>query len=451
NIAQLVHPSEQTEALQRHRLRLRGEDIPKQYETVFVRKDGRAIPVEVTGARTVWRGELANLTIIRDITKRKETEAALRASEAFSRTLIESTRDGIFCVDRQGRFTFVNDVIVRRSGRPREWWLGRDHIAVLRPQDQALVRRMFESVLTGEVVPPVAAAYETARGQLLHIELNEAPLFDDQGSVIGAMGISRDITERQKTLEALKESEERFRALVQLSPDGIGVHQDGKIVMVNPAGAKLLGYDDPSELIGQPVMEIVHPDDRELVLSRIRQVLEQGKTGELVEERFRTKSGSYVWVEVINGPIIWNNRPAVQVVVRDITEKKELLQRLAEDAAQTRTIIESAPHAVGAECEGRIAYANRIFAELFGYTLKEIIGMPVEQLIAPQDRERLAGYTRERLAGRPAPTHYTFQGLRRDGSTIDLEIYAGEYLLQGKKYTVGFLRKSGKGSPELKP
>ncbi len=275
---------------------------------VYVRENARCIRDE-RGKVLYYEGT------VEDITEHRLADAALAASEAKYRILVEGIRDGVYELDQDGRFTEVNDVIVRRSGRPREWWIGRDEVSIVRPEDRERLRQTFAAVMRGESVPPYEVAYPTATGELLYIEMNSAPIYEE-GRITGVMGVSRDVSRRKAAEKRMQESEEQYRRLIEMSPDGIAVHQAGRLVLVNPAGARTLGYDRPDELIGKPVLDFVHPDDRARVLERIKTVMEQGRPGPLLDERFRRKDGTYIPVQVLNAPFYWQGKPAVQVIVR---------------------------------------------------------------------------------------------------------------------------------------
>ena len=123
--------------------------------------------------------------------------------------------------------------------------------------------------------------------------------------------------------QALGEGEERYRRLFELFPDAVLVHCAGKVVMVNTAGAKLFGAEKPEDMIGMPVMKLVHPDYSELVQQRMA-VVRKGGFAELIEEKILRVDGSAVDVEVTAGAFMYNGQPAVQVIVRNITKRKRL-------------------------------------------------------------------------------------------------------------------------------
>jgi len=152
-------------------------------------------------------------------------------------------------------------------------------------------------------------------------------------AVIDRVLFQQHLIEERKHMEAaVRESEERYRLLVDLFPDGIAVHSEGKIIFLNPAGARFLGAAIPSQLIGTNIMDIVHPDFRQIETERIR-LMEQNKNcAPWIEEKFIRLDGKEINVEVAGVSFTYEGRPAVQEIFRDISERKiveERLQRLA--------------------------------------------------------------------------------------------------------------------------
>ncbi|MBN2822517.1 MAG: diguanylate cyclase [Coriobacteriia bacterium] len=134
--------------------------------------------------------------------------------------------------------------------------------------------------------------------------------------------LQEEVTERRRVEKMLRESEERFRRLVELAPDLILVHIDGIIAFMNPYGATLLGHESPADIVGTHVMELVHPDDRELAASLIRTTTQHRKEIDAVELRFMRMDGSAVHVEIAATPLTYHGRPAVQAIAHDITARR---------------------------------------------------------------------------------------------------------------------------------
>ncbi|MEO0085068.1 MAG: PAS domain S-box protein [candidate division WOR-3 bacterium] len=422
----------------------------REYESVFetgqplmtneiTELEGGAVHTETRKVPIREGGRVTRvMTIIHDATKQRLTLAALAASEGRYRALVEHMRDGVAAIDTEGRVTFVNEAVVVRSGFPREWWTVRKAEEIVSPEHRERFGAALKSALAGSTAELLELAYRNANGQLRQVEMDIIPL-TEADRVVGAMTISRDVTDRKAAERAARESDAAYRSLFELNPDGVAVHQDGRVVMVNERGARLLGYENPAELVGMPIVEILHPEDRELAAARIRAAIAEGKWGPPVEERFRRRDGSYITAEVMASPFVWAGRPAVQVVARDISERKRLEASVAETAAHLTAVLGSLNQGVAVETEGRIAYANEAFAQVYGYELSELTGRPVAELIAPEDRGRISAYTAIRRTGGQAPASYEFTGLRKDGSKVLLHIRVTTYSHQQRVYTVGMV------------
>jgi PAS domain S-box-containing protein len=153
----------------------------------------------------------------------------------------------------------------------------------------------------------------------------------------------RGYVRAKRAMERLRQSEERYRRLVELSPDAVLVHYDGTIVYANVACVRLLGATDPSQLLGRSFMEIVHPDYTDIVGPRLRQMQEQGVAVPLLEEKLVRLDGQAVNVEVASMPIPYQDASAYLAVIRDITERLETRTalRAAKEAAENANLAKS--------------------------------------------------------------------------------------------------------------
>ncbi|HZU87110.1 MAG TPA: HD domain-containing phosphohydrolase, partial [Anaerolineaceae bacterium] len=195
---------------------------------------------------------------------------------------------------------------------------------------------LYRTMMLGEVVHSEREHILRADGSWRWVIINGSPVRDENGTIVGALIFFSDITASQHAEQALQYSEERYRKLVELSPDAIAVHQQGKLVFANPAGARLMRAQSVEQLIGLPLDQLVAPEYQTLVAERVRTALQSGKPLPLMEEEFVRLDGSRVMVEVASSPCTFNDQPAVQVFVRDITERlqneKELRQSRQEIA-----------------------------------------------------------------------------------------------------------------------
>ncbi|WAM26602.1 PAS domain S-box protein [Myxococcus sp. NMCA1] len=140
-----------------------------------------------------------------------------------------------------------------------------------------------------------------------------------------------DVTERKRTQEALRRSEESFRRLIDRAPEGIFVHTQRRFIYANPTLLRALGYDDPAELMAKPIWSIVHPDDLELVKDRVHTAAVKGALAPLREVRYLRRDGTWYDAESVGIPIEFDGHEAVVVMARDITERKQAQSQLLQN------------------------------------------------------------------------------------------------------------------------
>ncbi len=160
------------------------------------------------------------------------------------------------------------------------------------------------------------------------------------GQIAIALHNAALFAEQKQTEAGLRESEERYRQLVDLLPDAVVVHRDGKIVFANPAGVSLVGAASADQIVGRPVLDFVPPDQMELIKQRIRQRSIEGRVAPFIEEKFIRFDGSMIDVEMAGIPFSSRGKTAVQVVFRDITKRKQAEEALKLDEVRLNSLLE---------------------------------------------------------------------------------------------------------------
>ena len=153
----------------------------------------------------------------------------------------------------------------------------------------------------------------------------------------------RDVRERSRTEQALRESQERYRQLVELSPNGIAVEREGKIVYINPSGARMLGATNAEELFGRPVADFIHPGYRAAVSDRLQLVTAEHGADHFGEEHLQRLDGTPIEVELTALPFLHDGLPAVQVIFRDVSEGRQMRQALQATEQRLRTVVANLP------------------------------------------------------------------------------------------------------------
>ena len=306
-------------------------DGPRTRERLVRRKDGVLVPSEVSAAQ-LDDGRVQ--IIIRDITERQAAEAALRASEARYRMLLEQASDGIVVMDPSARFVEVNAQACIMLGYAREELLALGSPDVIAPADLATRPLVFPQ--PGPTPTVFERRLRRRDGTTFPVEASIKRLPDG-----GTQAILRDITARVAADEALRQGAESFASLFEATGDGIIITQEGRVVAINRAYTTLMGYE-PDDLIGRSVLDIVVPDERALIGARIAANHDQS-----YEIRQLRKDGSAFLAEVIGRSFRYHGRPARLSTVRDITARKRTADALHADAARRQALIET-QHAVAA-------------------------------------------------------------------------------------------------------
>ncbi|RMF07709.1 MAG: PAS domain S-box protein, partial [Candidatus Neomarinimicrobiota bacterium] len=198
------------------------------------------------------------------------------------------------------------------------------------------------------------------------------------------------ILERLGTVHALEESTDRYRKLFDNAPLAIGIHQRGKWVRVNHYLVRMLGYSSYKDLIGQPVLNVVHPEERKAVQQRLQKMAETGEPALPREEKLVRRDGSTVIALVTSSPIMYRDEPAFEASGVDLTPLKHSLEALEESEARYENLLNSAPIGIAIHQEGKIVVANPYMAAMYGYSQEELIGKPIMDLLHPKSRKAIA-------------------------------------------------------------
>ena len=390
-----------------------------------------------------------------DLTARKRAEEAANREQLFSKAIVDSIPGAFYLLDETGRYVrwnaYQRDEIM---GQPEDQVAGMDAAETIHPDDRALIRSRITNVLAhgsdeileGRVLLRGGPAFRwlLMTGRRLLIE--GRPFL---------VGIGIDITERKQAEAALRESEDRFRGVVEGAAIPIFVTAEMKFSYLNPAALRLLGATTPEQVLGQPVLSRIHPDGHESIQKRVAQVF-QGQHGAapLQEEVYLKLDGTPVPVEATASPIIYQGQPAAVVFVQDITERKglkdslrelnrSLEQRVAErttelsleiaERQQTeerlraseqrhRDLVETVPDWVWQVDEhGIYTFSGPQSRDLLGYAPEEILGRTPFDFMPPEEAQRVRPFTLAAMR-RGEPIQVLENVLRRkDGRLITVE------------------------------
>lgn len=372
NVAELYFdPSERDRIL----TRLSEQGFLRQQQTHFRRKDGGPYHASLSINPVTIGGRSHLLAIVEDITVRSHAEQLLRESEQRYRSLFEDSHDAVYVTTTDGTFVDVNSAALRLFGYDR---------SELR---EVNARDLYVDPARREAFQEEIAAHGSVRefpvwlrrkdGAVRECVLTSTVRRTHQGEVIGYQGIVRDVTEHRRADAALRASEERYRTLVELSPDGIAVHRDGRIVFANHAAAALVGADGASDLVGLPVMQFVAAEERDAVRDRQRRMVQTGTHAPPAEERFVRLDGTTVPVEVRAAPIDFEGAGAIQVVVRDVSERHAAQTALRESERKFRAVFDQSLQLLGViALDGTLEDVNSTALGMIGAEREAVVGQP---------------------------------------------------------------------------
>jgi len=318
-----------------------------------LRADGAEFPVEISLSPLTTREGLFIVSTIRDVTDRRRAEAALREQEAQLRSLLDNLPYGtvVYQVvrrpDGSNYFPYMSQGQERTTEIPASRAL-MDRLAIYAlfgPDGQQRIRDAVDESLRTMEPFEVEVAFRTPAGEERWLQLHGRPRRLVDGSTLWD-AVALDVTDRRRRTEALEASEARYRRLIEESAEGIVIHQAGCIRFANRAAARLLGYDQPGDALGQPVMPDIAPKHREGVLVRIEARLRGDPVPTTNELEALRRDGSRFWVEATAAVMDWEGTPATRVSLVDISERRrrEAAEREAENLRSVTMLANAMAH-----------------------------------------------------------------------------------------------------------
>ena len=383
------------------------------------RRDGSLLWVSVVEvASRLPDGRVVFTGILHETGERVVAAQELRASADRYERLVEQANVAIFLGDAAtGRLLHANlraqELIGRSLDEVQQMFQWELHPEPERTRYEAIFREHAGAMKATQAEAEVV----DREGTRIPVQIS-ASLVELAGRPV-VQGVFHDLRGLHQARQALEESAFRYRQLVELSPDAIAVHCEGRLVFVNATAARMLGADSPDELVGRPVIDFVHPDSRQVVRERVQRMLASGQAEPLLEERFQRLDGTPVEVEVAAGPFTYLGQPAIQVVFRDITERKHMREELERSQAQQAAILAALPVAVySAEVPGDLD------ATWMSSSIERFTGFPAERFMTepdfwssrlhPEDRQKTIASYRTAIETGEAQVEYRWQV--RDGS-----------------------------------
>ena len=369
DVRDLVAPEDRLEVLSR-RSRVADGDPPMFSRYRYLRLDGEVRHCESALSKFTWNGESAYIVIVRDIEDRVRAER----QQAIFAAVLDQAADAIEIASADFRLRYVNPAFERMTGYESGEVVGAHQYAIHHAvaTDPAFYEAIEQTLRSGTAWSGVLPAV-TRDGELYQQEASIAPVFDSSGAIENFVAIKRNITERIETEIALRESEERYRKLLALSPDAIYVHVDSVVVLANAAAVEMFGAKDADDLVGRSIFDLIHSDVRPIAEAN-QQRLDAAAADTLRLDQIRQRlDGSEFWANASITPLNWQGKRGALVILRDITEARRANEKLiqAMEAAEIANASKSEflanmSHELRTPLNAIIGFSEIMHSEMFG-------------------------------------------------------------------------------------
>jgi len=352
-------------------------------EARIIAKSGEYLQVEAKSTPLTQKGRVAGFwSIARNLTERKQMESALRESKEKLQRIFEAVGDGIIVTNLNGIITDMNEKALQlsRFGSKSDL-IGKSSFEFIASRDQEkALNRMQQAAQQGE---GGVAEFTLARadGSEYLAEISVSVVKDTAGNPVGFISAIRDITERKRVEEALRESEEKYSTLVEKGNDGILIIQDDLVRFANPKLVEITGFS-LEEAVGKPFIDFIAPEYRGLTADRYKKRMAGEEVPPSYELEILTKDGRKIPMEVNASKIEYEKKPADMAILRDITERKRAEERIG---IFSQAITGAIDAIAITDMKGIITYANPAMEEMYEYEKGELIGKPVSVLSQKQE------------------------------------------------------------------
>ncbi|HMA88770.1 MAG TPA: PAS domain S-box protein [Burkholderiales bacterium] len=408
---------------------LAGEACHVELESM--RKNGERFQADIRAIPFMHRGERHVLTIARDITERKRAEAALRLSEEQYRAIFNASFDSMIIRTLEGEIVDANPALESMYGYAREELIGKTFGPIIPEKLAGPYRAYLAEVAAGK---PVRTETRLPRKDGTHVHIEVLGSLVTYNGKPHVLSVARDITERREREQALRASEEQYRAIFNASEDAL-VLWDSRLrrVDINPAYERLYGWTR-DEVVGRGYERLDLPADyAEPRLELVRRTL-AGETCRVELESLR-RNGERFQADIRTIPVVHRGEPHVLAIVRDITERRRREEALRVSEEQYRAVFDASLDALVLRDEAfRIVDVNPSYEKMSGYARAEVEGADHVVANPPEIDAAVKALHRRALAGEPV--RMEAQMIRRDGRPIDIELSGVRTLYQGRPHVL---------------
>jgi two-component system, NarL family, sensor kinase len=405
---------------------------------------GRMVVLTKSGEERTWeysstiRSEGISSPVIRgmarDITEKVHAEEALQLSEAKFASAFRNSPSAMAITSlRDRRYVDVNQSFEKQLGYTREEIIGHTAVELGIWVDAEEFTKALDGIRETGRTTRAEARLRTKSGRVLTVQYSAEII--QIGKELYRLATGEDITERRRTEDALRESENKFRLVAETAACGIWILQNERLVYLNREVETLTGYTR-AELQAMNAWELVHPEFKPMLQARSKGRQTSGHLLSRFQYKIVTKSGEERWLELSDSVMEYEGKPAILATAFDVTATRRAESELRDHAMYLDALIFNSPFGIVIKDEyQRVRFCNPAFERMFQFSQSEIEGMDLDELIAPHDRggaARLTGLSRE-----TGVVHATTQRCRKDGTLLDVELH-GVRLFSDSKFVGAF-------------
>jgi PAS domain S-box-containing protein len=357
-----------------------------------------------------------------DLTELRKREKDIERTEKRFRELWDKAPVAYHTLDTNGMITDVNETEARMLGYMKEQMVGKSIFTFILPEQQAEAQKRFQQKISGQKVSKAKnRMYVRKDGAKIYVSIDDVLERDKSGKIIGVWTTMVDVTEQKEIEAALKESERRYKDLVEKAGIAILIDdEEGNFKYVNERYADIFGYS-AEEMRKQSIRSVVHPQDIARVMAYHKGRLQGKNVPSRYEFRGMRKDGSVIYLEVDSVALgDGRNGPGTSSYLWDITERKKAAEALWESEEKFRNLAEQSPNMIFINRQGRVVYANKRCEEITGYKREEIYspGFDFRMMIAPESRDMVIANFSKHLKGFEVSS-YEYVLLTKEGKRID--------------------------------
>jgi len=441
-IYDLMPPAARAPAAEMLRQAAAGNHLVLAHDVSYARPDGSAVSVRVSGAVVDSEPEATALFYLQDVLEERRIQRLLRDAQERYRLVVEAAADPIFMIDAAGRFMAANAAAGRTLGRPPEDIVGKTQFDLFPPEiAERQARQVREVFQTGRPLFSEEIKSYTAQGPCW-FSTSLAPVHDEQSRVQYVIGIARDVTESKRVEEALRESEARYRAVVDTQTElVVRFVEGGVLTFVNEAYCRYFGKSR-EELVGASFLPWLPEEDRRKAAERFAGICPARPIVEH-EHRVVMPSGEVRWMHWVNRGVFDDEGRLVEVqaVGRDVTERRAAEDALRESEQELKTIYEGMQDGILiADAETRrFVRVNPAILRMFGYAEDEVLRLSVSDIHPKESLPGLLAAFEEDVRGERTAVA-DVPCLRKDGTLFYVDITSAHVTLRGRLRLMGLLR-----------